>query len=67
MGSAKEQLSEIRREEIDRRIAGGGLGIAASDLEDHPYQLDENASDDRRCLWLGDHLGRGGAIRYSDG
>lgn len=45
MGSAKERMFEIRQKEIDRHVAGE-LGIAVSDLQDHPYEIDENASDD---------------------
>lgn len=45
MSSAKERMSVVRQEEIDRYIAQE-LGIAVSDLKDHPYQLDEDASDD---------------------
>jgi hypothetical protein len=58
MGSAKEHLFENQQAEIDRHVADE-LGISVSDLEEHPYEIEEDASDDG--------LVYGWAIRWEDG
>ncbi len=57
MGAAKEQMYENNRAEIDSHVAQE-LGISTEDLDSHPYELDEHASDDGVLY--------GWAIRWED-